>query len=314
MSRITVAICTAGRPVMLGDCLKSVTGQEMPAGFDAEIVVIDNNPAPSVGDMVAAIAAASPLPLRTVHEPQPGIPQARNRAIDEARASGADWLVFIDDDEVARPGWLARLIEAAIAHGADVVQGKLVKLYPERMPWFVIETNHAPRKEGQEMSVAYTHNVAVAAWIFDPGRGALRFDEALRFAGGSDSRFFRAARKLGAKIVATDRSVVTEIQAPQRLNLRWQLAREFRVGAGAAQTEKALDLPRQERKRTPPQLVYRILRSVVFLILSPLTLVFGVRRFERTVGKALATIASSAGGFAGLRGKLPAPYRTRDGY
>ena len=314
VTRVSIAICTAGRPVMLGGCLRSVVGQEPPEGCDVAVVVVDNNPAPTVGDTVAGIAAGSRFPLRTVHEPEPGIPQARNRAIGEALKGGADWLVFIDDDEVAEPGWLARLIEAGIAHKADVIQGKLVKIYPERMPWFVLPTNHSPRREGQEMTVAYTHNVAVAAWLFDPARGALRFDETLRFTGGSDSRFFRAAHKIGAKIVAADRSVVTEVQAPERLTLGWQLAREFRMGAGAARTEKALALPASERKRTPLQLVYRIVRSVVFIILSPLTLVLGVERFNRTVGKALMTIAASAGGFAGLYGKLPDPYRKLDGY
>lgn len=313
-TKILVAICTAGRPKMLGACLASVATQEMPANASAEVVVVDNNRAPTVAPIVEGAAAGSAIPMRTVHEPEPGIPQARNRAIDEALASGADWLVFIDDDEEAEPGWLARLIEAGVGFKADAVQGKLTKLYPERLPPFVLATNHSPRRDGQELAVAYTHNVAIARRVFDPGALGLRFDESLRYTGGSDSRFFRAAHKLGARIVAADRSVVTERQAPDRLTLRWQLAREFRMGAGAARTEVALDLPRAERKRTPFQLAYRILRSILFIVLSPLTLILGWKRFERTVGRALLTIASSLGGFAGLYGKLPDPYRKLDGY
>lgn len=313
-TRILVAICTAGRPKMLGACLASVATQEMPANATAEVVVVDNNRAPTVAPIVATASAGSAIPMRTVHEPEPGIPQARNRAIDEALRAGVDWLVFIDDDEEAEPGWLARLIEAGIAFAADAVQGKLTKIYPERLPLFVQAVNHSSRQDGQELSVAYTHNVALARRLFDPAGLGLRFDETLRYTGGSDSRFFRAAHKMGAKIVAADRSVVTERQAVDRLTLRWQLAREFRMGAGAARTEVALALPRAERKRTPLQLAYRILRSIVFIVLSPLTLVLGWKRFERTVGRALLATASSLGGFAGLYGKLPDPYRKLDGY
>jgi succinoglycan biosynthesis protein ExoM len=275
---------------------------------------VDNNQQPSVAGIVEGVSSPTRLSARVVHEPQSGIPQARNRGVSEALKSGADWIVFIDDDEVADVDWLRRLMDAARRFKADVVQGGLIKVYPEKLPRFVIASNHAIREDGKALTVAYTYNVAFAAWLVDPARGALRFDEALRFTGGSDSRFFRRARQIGAKIVAADSALVREVQAPERLTLGWQLKREYRYGAGMAQTEVALGLPSGERKQTPPQMIYRIARSAVFILLSPLSLFGGVKRFERTVSKSLMTIASSAGGFAGLYGKLPDPYRKLDGY
>ncbi len=299
---------------MLAECLQSVAGQEPPAGAEVELIVVDNNPAPQADAVVARVAAGAAFPVTLVHEPEPGIPHARNRAIDEALARSADWIVCVDDDEIADPGWLKSLIEAGTAFKADVVQGKLVKIYPERLPLFVLPTNYPARAEGQELDVAYTHNVAFAAWLVRPDKAALRFDERLRFAGGSDSHFFRRARRIGARIVATEKSVVRETQVPERLSLKWQLRREYRVGAGMARSETALDVPRGERRRKPGQLIFRIFRMIVTIILSPLMLIFGFKRFEETVAAAMRKIAASAGALSAHFGRLPNPYRKLDGY
>ncbi|MCB1495803.1 MAG: glycosyltransferase family 2 protein [Bauldia sp.] len=299
---------------MLSECLRSVVSQDAPAGCEVELVLVDNNPAPQVQEIVDGIRGDARFPVTLVHEPEPGIPHARNRGVDEALARGADWIVCIDDDEIADPRWLASLIEAGIAYKGDVVMGKLIKIYPERLPLFVLPTNYPPRKEGEELEVAYTHNVAFARWLVDPDKGALRFDEKLRFAGGSDSDFFRRARKLGARIVATETSVVRETQVPERLNLKWQLRREYRVGAGMARSEKALNVPGRQRRRRLDQLVFRILRMVVTIILSPLLLIFGFKRFESTVAVAIRKLAASCGALSAHFGKLPDPYRKLDGY
>lgn len=299
---------------MLSECLRSVVDQSLPSDDRVELIVIDNNPTPEAGDIVDEIGAGASFPVIFVHEPEPGIPHARNRGVDEALARGADWIVCIDDDEIADPDWLANLMAAADRFDADVIQGKLVKIYPEKLPLFVLPTNYPTRSEGQELEVAYTHNVAFAAWLVAPDKGALRFDEGLRFTGGSDSHFFRRARKKGARIVATDKSVVRETQVPERLNLKWQLRREYRVGAGMARSEVTLKVPARKRRRRPDQLVFRILRMGVTIILSPITLIFGFERFEKTVAAALRKLAASLGALSAHLGRLPTPYRKLDGY
>jgi glycosyltransferase involved in cell wall biosynthesis len=314
MTKVCVTICTAGRPGMLSECLNSVTAQALPAGAEVELIVIDNNPTPQAGAIVDEIASAAPFPVTLVHEPEPGIPHARNRGLDAAIAQSGDWIVCIDDDEIADPDWLKSLIEAGIGYKADVVLGKLIKIYPDRLPLFVLPTNYPARKEGEELEVAYTHNVAFASWLVRPDKGALRFDERLRFAGGSDSHFFRRARKIGARIVATEKSVVRETQVPERLNLSWQLRREYRVGAGMARSETTLDTPRRVRRRKPGQLIFRIFRMVVTILLSPILLIFGFKRFEETVATAMRKLAASAGALSAHLGRLPNPYRKLDGY
>lgn len=299
---------------MLTDCLRSVVTQEVPQDISVDLVVVDNNQVPTVGPILDALRPESRFPIHHIHEMEPGIPVARNRGLEEALALKADWIVIIDDDEIAEPAWLSSLIEAAQTFGADVIQGKLNKIYPKPMPRFVLPINYPPRKEGQPMDVAYTHNVAFQAWLVDPARGGLRFDEQLRYTGGSDSHFFRHANKIGAKIVATERSVVTETQVTDRLSLRWQMSRSFRVGAGMVRSEKALGLAGKKRKRRPTVVVFRILRSIGTLIVSPLVLLFGFRRFESTVAHAFRNLASASGSLVGHFGFLPNPYRKIDGH
>ena len=53
---------------------------------------------------------------------------------------------------------------------------------------------------------------------------------------------------------------------------------------------------------------------IVTIILSPLMLVFGFKRFETTVAVAIRKLAASAGALSAHFGRLPDPYRKLDGY
>jgi succinoglycan biosynthesis protein ExoM len=98
---LTIAIPTFRRPAMLAECLDSLLPQ-LEGGV--EILVIDNDPAGSARTLVESYARPE---LRYLHEERPGVVQARNRAVRESKAR---YLGFIDDDEVARPGWIAALL------------------------------------------------------------------------------------------------------------------------------------------------------------------------------------------------------------
>src|SRR4051812_35156748 len=68
-----------------------------------ELVVVDNDQAPSAEKIVADLARQAPFPIHYVHEPRPGVAHARNAGM--AKASGA-LIAFLDDDEEAPNGWL----------------------------------------------------------------------------------------------------------------------------------------------------------------------------------------------------------------
>jgi UDP-glucose:(heptosyl)LPS alpha-1,3-glucosyltransferase len=96
---LTVAICTHNRATLTAEAVRSVLPQ-LRAGD--ELIVVDNG---STDDTPAVVrqAAAGHAAVRVVPEPELGLSVARNRALHEARN---EFVIFLDDDATARPGWL----------------------------------------------------------------------------------------------------------------------------------------------------------------------------------------------------------------
>jgi glycosyltransferase involved in cell wall biosynthesis len=112
---ISAVVCTYDRYASLGNCLGALERQTL-AREQCEIIVVDNTPERAESDRQAA-AYASWGNLRWLHEPRPGLSNARNVAMWQARAP---LLAFIDDDALASPGWLAGLADAFAGFGEPV--------------------------------------------------------------------------------------------------------------------------------------------------------------------------------------------------
>jgi hypothetical protein len=106
---MTVVICTRDRPAGLRSTLASLRRQDDP-GFG--VLVVDNSPgSPAVA---AALEELGPPRRQCVVEPRPGLAWARNRALGTVRT---DLVAWIDDDEIADPGWVGQL-KLGFAHEA----------------------------------------------------------------------------------------------------------------------------------------------------------------------------------------------------
>jgi glycosyltransferase involved in cell wall biosynthesis len=97
---ITVAICTRNRAALLEKAIRSVLEQISPR---AEILIVDNGSSDHTEPLVAGFAAADPR-VKFFHERQTGLSFARNSALRQATGQ---WVIFLDDDAQAEPGWLA---------------------------------------------------------------------------------------------------------------------------------------------------------------------------------------------------------------
>ncbi len=106
--RISVVVCTRDREAYLERCLESLLSQTLPASH-YEIVVVDNGSRPEATPAVLGRLGATRVLLRLLREPQPGLARARNRGW---RSSRADLVAFLDDDAVASPRWLERILRA----------------------------------------------------------------------------------------------------------------------------------------------------------------------------------------------------------
>jgi hypothetical protein len=132
--RATVAICTRNRAETLARVLESFCAQTVPEGTAWELLVIDNGSTDPTRDV--ADAFASRLPLRVVDEPEPGLSAARNRAVLAARG---EFMLWIDDDAIPSPGWIAAYLAAFSEWPAAAVFGGPIGLeFDAPLPgWFV---------------------------------------------------------------------------------------------------------------------------------------------------------------------------------
>lgn len=104
---LTVILCTLNPPVeRLGRVLRALAQQTLPTSA-FEVLVIDNGSTPA---LAADLLDRSALAGRVVREDAPGLVAARRAGI---LAAAGEVLVFVDDDNVLAPGYLAEVVRLA---------------------------------------------------------------------------------------------------------------------------------------------------------------------------------------------------------
>jgi GT2 family glycosyltransferase len=232
--RIAVCVVTFRRPVGLARLLGALASLRLPeAPTELRVFVVDNDAAESAREVVEALSCGLPFPVTYHVEKRRGISQARNAAL--AAASGwsgrSGLVVFLDDDEVPEPGWLAELVSTQQIHAADAVTGPCLSRF-EEPPSAWIEAGgffERPRwPTGTPRHVAFTGNVLVRTEaLLDMDEW---FDERLAQCGGEDSEFFQRFARAGRRIVWCDTAVVHDAVPASCARLGWILARAFRSG------------------------------------------------------------------------------------
>jgi GT2 family glycosyltransferase len=115
---LSVVVPTCGRPASMRRLLTALARQESAPPF--EIVVVADGVAP---DAVGIDAGARwPFVLRVVHQAALGAAAARNRGVDEARAS---LLLFLDDDVEPSPATVRAHVGFHARHQGAVGAGDL---------------------------------------------------------------------------------------------------------------------------------------------------------------------------------------------
>jgi hypothetical protein len=103
--KVSVIIPTFNRPRTLRATLKTLIEQDFDHS-EYEILVVDNNSTDDTPAVVRELQARSPVRLRYLHEPRPGVHYARNLAA--VNASGRV-LYYTDDDMIADRTMLSEL-------------------------------------------------------------------------------------------------------------------------------------------------------------------------------------------------------------
>lgn len=123
---VSVIVPTRARPEFLRNCLQSLTELDYPHDRFEVIVVEDGTES---GEQVSAeIRKTSPVPLRYKRIPHSGAATSRNVGLG---LSSNDIVAFIDDDGMAVPAWLQRLVQGLLVDGVAGVGGRVSPEYPE---------------------------------------------------------------------------------------------------------------------------------------------------------------------------------------
>ena len=126
---ISVVICTHNRCELLPRAVGSLLNQHRGSG-SVEIIVVANACTDDTARVVEEMQALVPdgVRLRRIDEEKPGLSQARNRGLEEARS---ELIAYFDDDAEAQAGWLDA-IELAFLRSPKVavVGGPVVPLWP----------------------------------------------------------------------------------------------------------------------------------------------------------------------------------------
>lgn len=293
-TKVVLAVCTYARPLDLEKLLTSFLSLEIDSQTEPSVVVVDNDRQRSAEAIVANFREAFPWPVTYVHEAEPGIPFARNRALLEAR--NAKYLAFVDDDETVDPRWLVELLEVARLTGAEFVQGPVVmSVEDSRDSWWLQCTffkqkrfeNLGPRTE------SWTNNVLVDL-DFVRSKGC-RFDPKLRYDGGSDTLFFQDVVAAGGMGRFAAKAVVYEVQKKERLNWKWATQRQYRYGISRANTVRL-------RKPFSVVLPYCVASGTAMFILGTFTLLRGIVGGRVLRANGVALIARGLGVYLGFLG------------
>ena len=130
--RITAILTTHRRPAIMLRALRSLAAE---ARRPDEILVVEDGDDPAT----AALIRAAGIECRLVQRPMASVAKARNLGLREARG---DWVIYLDDDDIAYPNRCEALEAAAQRSGSGLVYGPTLKVLPDAR--FHVPTHHPP--------------------------------------------------------------------------------------------------------------------------------------------------------------------------
>jgi succinoglycan biosynthesis protein ExoM len=307
--RVVVAVLTYDRDPDLRELLPLLLAQCRRASHPSRVLVVDNSPNASARDVVRSLHGGSRLDY--VHEPSPGIPAARNRALDEA--ADDDVLVFLDDDERPGENWLDVMLATFDRHpGSCGVVGPVRSEFTVPLsPWVEAGRFFDRRRlaSGTPVEVAATNNL-----LLDLERvrsRGLRFDDRFRTTGGSDTLFTRQLTAGGDRLVWCAEAMVVDRVPPERTTARWVLRRAYRLGNSWTVTRRAGARSPSQRWRLRGRL---LVAGTGRVVVGTVTAAAGwVLRSRRHQARGLRLAARGLGLAGGCVGVHYHEYRRRPG-
>lgn len=293
---VLVCVCTYRRPIMLSRCLHSILEQGINRKFHMSIAVIDNDIAMSGWSACEAAMREIFLDTEIMYfcEPERGIALARNRGIDAAKEFKADYLAFIDDDDIAQPNWLSQLMSAG--PGCDAVLGEVLfmdyLLYPR---W----------KRPSKIEGRGAGNMLLSRAAFQ----RFRFQPSLGLGGGEDGLYLAALIKAGLTIKRNKAAITFGGVHPAKMTVGGILDRAYWMSAANMREEIYLGGWWMAFLRRSIKIIFAPAECVALLVIGLFQAPFRLERAKRKWLRALKVLAVAGGRIMGLIGRVPQSYK-----
>lgn len=302
--KIVICIPTFKRPNMLRSCLTQTGKVLCPAGYEINVAVADNDASGSGREVCNHISQSYPYPLHYVIEPERGLSSIRNRLLNEALLLGADWIAFIDDDELPHENWLLSFAGGISTYSPDVLSGPLIQFNEGEVPPVPdgLRIKHATGTTPRHIA---TNNVMIKARLV--AEQGLMFDPYFNFIGGEDFDFFSRSKSLGNRHVWIAEALVYETVPRERMTNRYLFYRHFTGGINAVLRYRKTHNIWSAWVRYAPKLLGKLAGSLFYLIrgiLSP---------GKDYIKKSIKAFANTCGYLSGLMNMVVERYRKIDG-
>jgi len=231
-SGIVIGIATCNRPTGLARLLDSIQRDLSGTPFGPLLIVVcDNHPNRAGKPVVTQYADV--LPMRYVIETQRGLAHARNHIL--AETDGYSAVLFVDDDEAVKPGWLSAFTNAHATDPGALVFGPVHTVPKARTSRWRVElydTIAGRRKFGD----GYLSHENVL--LLGDGNtllplstlGEKRYSPDFAGTGCQDTELFTRLLPEGARGLFVNAAAADELVAPNRLRISYLVGRSANNG------------------------------------------------------------------------------------
>jgi glycosyltransferase involved in cell wall biosynthesis len=214
---ISICIATKDRSEDLKKTLRSLADVNVPENYETELVFVDNMSVDNTIDVMRKFSHKF-IEVRIFKEPKPGVANARNRAIAEAKGA---ILLWTDDDVRFPENWIQLMINPIEQNIADVVQGGVEIASHLRRDWMTprhLELFASTEWLNDPPERLVTANLAMKKTIFNaiPGFDAELGPGALGF--GEDTLLGWQIKEAGFTVMLKNDVKVTHCFSESRLN------------------------------------------------------------------------------------------------
>jgi len=228
--KCSICIATCNRPQGLAKLLESLLRQQIPDGVSVEWIVVDNTATASARSIVESYQKQTDVSITYLVQPIKNISLTRNAAV--AQASG-EYLLFIDDDEMAPADWLQQMVSTAQRFKADGVFGPVLPIYHPTTPAWIsrggfFEEPYATPATGAVARAMWSGNCLLRKSILNLVEGP--FSPAYGLSGGEDTFLFESLQRNGAYFIYGAEAAVYESVPQNRTTLAYLLKRGFKGG------------------------------------------------------------------------------------